>query len=79
MKKCITCTHKSVCKFEEAYLDYYDKCNLASEHADKFKVTVDCTHYNPQTGPYLHPSQGPKTIGTYIGDVIPNPYEVTCK
>ena len=55
MKKCDTCTHKGVCMFREAYSKYYDRCNLTSEHADKFKVTVDCTHYNPPIQPKLVP------------------------
>jgi hypothetical protein len=78
MKKCDTCAHQGVCMYKEAYSEYYDKCNLTSEHADKFKVTVDCVHYSSQPCQGGYPSQG-KITGIYIGDVVPNPNEITCK
>ena len=64
--KCETCTHKDVCKYQEAYEKYYKDCNLVSEHADKFKVTVDCTLYTASV-PYLY--RHPDSSGVLITGV----------
>jgi hypothetical protein len=85
--KCDTCEHKEVCGKKEAYKATFDKINV---DAGEFEIELKCKHYKEQLEQYRTYLEQQKTIlnpitpwkdGTkpYIGDIVPNPWEITCK
>lgn len=45
--KCVTCNHRQLCKYEDKYMETYQK--LATDAPDPFSLELNCRHYYTTT------------------------------
>jgi len=83
MIKCDSCEHKEVCSKKEAYKQAYDKLN---KDVGEFEVELKCKYFKGYCSNWIsnlnqqlqQSKPWPDYPKPYIGDIMPNPYEVTC-